>query len=127
RGRAARAPPGRRAARGEHLNFDSLLVGACGDSIATRLGKKCDYFSAGRHQETELSVSGAPGVVNYYASGNLLDDRGAEPRSSRQNYSGRLNLSISPSKTVTIGTNVGYVTRPTNLPFDTRCGGSTAM
>ena len=109
----------------EALNFDSLLVGACGDSIATRLGKKCDIFRTGRHQETELSVSGGSGALRYYASGNLLDDQGAEPRSSRQNYSGRLNVSISPSQKLTIGTNIGYVTGPTNLPCDAGCGGYT--
>ena len=109
----------------EAVNFDSLLVGACGDSIATRIGKKCDIFKTGRHQETDLAVSGAAGLLNYYASGNLLNDQGAEPRSSRINYSGRMNLSISPSKTVTIGANVGYVTGPTNLPCDAGCGGYT--
>jgi TonB-dependent SusC/RagA subfamily outer membrane receptor len=40
----------------EAVNFDSLLIGACGDSIATRLGKKCDIFRTGRHQETDLAV-----------------------------------------------------------------------
>src|SRR5512146_1658294 len=109
----------------EALNFDSLLVGACGDSIATRLGRKCDIFRTGRHQETELAVSGGASALRYYASGNLLDDQGAEPRSSRRNYSGRLNVSISPSQKLTIGTNIGYVTGPTDLPCDAGCGGYT--
>lgn len=107
------------------LNFDSLLVGACGDSIATRIGKKCDYFRNGRHQETEIAVSGGVGLVNYYASGNLLDDQGAEPRSSRRNYNGRLNVSFAPTSKLTIGTNIGYITGPTNLPCDAGCGGYT--
>ncbi|HET7374600.1 MAG TPA: SusC/RagA family TonB-linked outer membrane protein [Gemmatimonadaceae bacterium] len=109
----------------EALNFDSLLVGACGDSIATRLGKKCDIFRTGRHQETELAVSGGASALRYYASGNLLDDQGAEPRSSRRNYSGRLNVSIAPSQKLNISTNVGYVNGPTNLPCDAGCGGYT--
>jgi TonB-linked SusC/RagA family outer membrane protein len=107
------------------LNFDSLLVGACGDSIATRTGKKCDYFRNGKHQETELSVSGGAGLLNYYASGNLLDDQGAEPRSSKRSYNGRLNVSFAPTPKITIGTNVGYITGPTNLPCDAGCGGYT--
>lgn len=109
----------------EAVNFDSLLVGACGDSIATRIGKKCDIFKDGRHQETELSVSGGVGTLNYYASGNLLDDKGAEPRSSRTNYSGRLNVNLSPSSKFNIAANVGYVTGPTNIPCDAGCGGYT--
>jgi hypothetical protein len=36
-----------------------------------------------------------------------------------------MNLSISPSKSVTISSNVGYVTGPTNLPCDAGCGGYT--
>jgi TonB-linked SusC/RagA family outer membrane protein len=109
----------------EALNFDSLLVGACGDSIATRVGKKCDIFRTGRHQETELAVSGGAGALNYYVSGGLLDDQGAEPRSSRRNYSGRMNVNIAPSQKFNIAANVGYVTGPTNLPCDAGCGGYT--
>ncbi|HEX4683565.1 MAG TPA: SusC/RagA family TonB-linked outer membrane protein [Gemmatimonadaceae bacterium] len=107
------------------LNFDSLLVGACGDSIATRTGKKCDIYRTGRHQETELAVSGGAGVLNYYVSGNLLDDQGAEPRSSRRNYGGRMNVNLAPSQKFNIAANVGYVTGPTNLPCDAGCGGYT--
>jgi TonB-linked SusC/RagA family outer membrane protein len=109
----------------EALNFDSLLVGACGDSIATRIGKKCDYFRNGQHQETELSVSGGAGLLNYYASGNLLDAQGAEPRSNRRTYSGRLNVGFAPTTRLNIGTNIGYVTGPTNVPCDAGCGGYT--
>lgn len=109
----------------EALNFDSLLVGNCGDSIATRTGRKCDIFKTGRHQNTEISVSGGSGALNYYASGGLLDDRGAEPRSSRTNYSGRLNVNLAPTPKINISTNVGYVTGPTNLPCDAGCGGYT--
>src|SRR6185503_10588967 len=50
----------------EALNFDSLLVGACGDSIDTRLGKKCDIYRNGRHQETEIAVSGGANALTYY-------------------------------------------------------------
>jgi TonB-linked SusC/RagA family outer membrane protein len=109
----------------EAMNFDSLLVGACGDSIATRNGKKCDYFKAGRRQETELSVSGGAGLLNYFASGALLDDKGAEPRSARRNYTGRVNVNFAPSPKLTISTNIGYVTGPTDLPCDAGCGGYT--
>lgn len=109
----------------EALNFDSLLVGACGDSVATRTGKKCDYFRNGHHQETDLSVTGGAGLFKYYASGNLLDSEGAEPRNNRRNYTGRLNVAFAPSTKFNIGTNIGYVNGPTNLPCDAGCGGYT--
>ncbi|HXT15736.1 MAG TPA: SusC/RagA family TonB-linked outer membrane protein [Gemmatimonadaceae bacterium] len=109
----------------EALNFDSLLVGACGDSIDTRLGKKCDIYRNGRHQETEIAVSGGANALTYYVSGNLLDDQGAEPRSSRRNYGGRMNVNLAPSQKFNISANVGYVTGPTNLPCDAGCGGYT--
>ena len=35
------------------VNFDSLLIGNCGDSVATRTGRKCDIFKDGRNQEAE--------------------------------------------------------------------------
>jgi TonB-linked SusC/RagA family outer membrane protein len=109
----------------EQLNFDSLLVGACGDSIATRTGRKCDIFKDGRHQEVQLSVGGGSGNLNYYASGGLLDDDGVEPRNGKRNYSGRLNVNFAPSQKFNIATNVGYVTGPTDLPCDAGCGGYT--
>jgi TonB-linked SusC/RagA family outer membrane protein len=105
------------------LDFDSLLVGNCGDSVATRVGKKCDIFRTGSHQETELSVSGGTPTLNYYASGNLYDAQGAEPRNNKRTYSGRLNLGFAPSDRFRIATNVGYVTGPTHLPCEAGCGG----
>ena len=109
----------------EALNFDSLLVGNCGDSIATRLGSKCDIFTTGQHQETELSVSGGIGQLTYYASGSNLDSRGAEPRSRRAHLSGRLNLNFAATETFNVGANIGQVSGPTDLPCDAGCGGYT--
>jgi len=107
------------------VNFDSLLIGACGDSIATRTGRKCDIFKNGRDQEAEVAVSGGAGNLNYYASGGLSDNKGVEPRNSKRNYTGRLNVNFSPSQKFNIATNIGYVTGPTNLPCDAGCGGYT--
>ena len=109
----------------EALNFDSLLVGACGDSVATRMGTKCDIFRTGRHQETELSVSGGTSLFDYYASGNLSDAQGAEPRNNRRMYTGRMNIGLSPAENFRISANVGYMTGPTHVPCDAGCGGYT--
>lgn len=109
----------------EALNFDSLLVGNCGDSVATRMGKKCDIFRNGQHQETEISVSGGAGLLNYYASGNLFDSQGAEPRSNKRTYSGRLNVGFAPTERFRISANVGHIAGPTHIPCDAGCGGYT--
>lgn len=107
------------------LDFDSLLVGNCGDSVATRTGRKCDIYTTGAHQETELSVSGGVGQLTYFASGSWQDSRGAEPRSSRQHASGRLNLTFAATPRFNISANIGHVNGPTNLPCDAGCGGYT--
>ena len=109
----------------ERLNFDSLLVGACGDSMANKTGRKCDIYRSGQHQETEIAVSGGAGLLNYYASGNLLDSQGAERSNNRRTYSGRLNVAFAPSTKFNIATNVGYITGPTHIPCDAGCGGYT--
>ena len=105
------------------LNFDSLLVGACGDSVATRTGRKCDIFRNGVHQETELSVNGGVGRLTYYASGSMMDSKGAEPRSQRNHFSGRLNLNFAATEKFSVSANIGQVAGPTDLPCDAGCGG----
>ncbi|HEX6052045.1 MAG TPA: TonB-dependent receptor, partial [Gemmatimonadaceae bacterium] len=50
---------------------------------------------------------------------------GAEPRSNRRMYSGRLNVGFAPSERFRVATNIGYITGPTNLPCDAGCGGYT--
>lgn len=107
------------------LDFDSLLVGNCGDSIATRQGRKCDIYRTGQHQQTELSVSGGAGLLTYFASGGLLDSQGAEPRSRRRNYTGRLNLNFAATDKFQVSANIGHITGPTALPCDAGCGGYT--
>ena len=105
------------------LDFDSLLVGACGSAAATAAGKKCDIFQNGAQQETELSVSGGVGDLTYFASGSHQDAEGAEPRSRRKHLSGRLNLTFAATPTFNISANIGQVSGPTNLPCDAGCGG----
>jgi len=94
------------------VSMDSLIA-ANGGSI----------FQTGKHQETELSVSGSQNIFNYYASGNLLETQGAEPTNFERHYSGRLNLGITPSPKVHVTTEMGYVTGPTNLSAEAGYGG----
>jgi len=94
------------------LNMDSLIAGNGGD-----------LFRNGRHQETELSVSGGSCIFNYYASGNLLDSQGAEPTNNVRKYSGRLNLGVTPSPKFTMSTDMGFITGPTYLSAEAGFGG----
>ncbi|MEO6878431.1 MAG: TonB-dependent receptor, partial [Gemmatimonadaceae bacterium] len=94
------------------VSMDSLIA-----------GNKGDLFQTGRHQESQLSVSGSSGVFNYYASGNLLETQGAEPTNFERHYSGRLNLGITPSPRFHVTTAMGYVTGPTNLSAEAGYGG----
>lgn len=99
----------------ETLNVDSLVAGNQGE----------DVYVTGRHQETELSVNGGTERLNYYLSGGLLDSDGADPNNSTKRYSGRANLTIRPTSTLQLTTNVGYVNGVTNLACDAGCGGRT--
>ena len=109
----------------EALNFDSLLIGNCASQAKIDAGERCEIYRTGQHQETELSVSGGAGLVSYYASGNLFDSEGAEPRNNRRTYSGRLNVGFAPTEKFRISTNIGYITGPTHIPCDAGCGGYT--
>jgi TonB-dependent SusC/RagA subfamily outer membrane receptor len=97
------------------------IVAVSMDSLIA--GNKGDLFQNGRHQETELSVSGSANIFNYYASGNLLETQGAEPTNFERHYSGRLNLGITPSPKFHVTAEMGYVTGPTNLSAEAGYGG----
>lgn len=107
------------------INFDSLQMGACGDSLAPREGKRCDIYRDGRHQETEVNVSGGAGNLNYYLSGNLLDSQGADPNNDIRRYTSRMNLGLAASPTLRISTDFGLNTGPTQLGCEGGCGGHT--
>ena len=123
--RLATDPVGAATGPIEALNFDSLLIGNCGSQAAIDAGRRCDIYRTGRHQETELSVNGGVGLLSYYASGNLFDSEGAEPRNNRRTYNGRLNVGFAASDKFRITTNVGYINGPTHIPCDAGCGGYT--
>jgi len=108
------------------ISWDSLEVGACGDSLVSKTAsKRCDIYRTGRHQETEISVSGAANTLNYYLSGNLLDTQGADPNNDERRYSSRINLGLSPNTKVRLSANMGWATGPTQLGCEGGCGGHT--
>lgn len=99
-----------------------ITIGQIRDTIAA-YGFNPDVFRNGRRQESEVSVSGGSDVFNYYASGNYLDDAGAEPSNYTRKASGRVNLGVSPSNSFRISVNAGAVAGPTFLSCEAGCGG----
>jgi TonB-dependent SusC/RagA subfamily outer membrane receptor len=97
------------------------IVAVSMDSLVKANGG--DLFRNGRHQETELSVSGGTTTFNYYASGNLLDSQGAEPTNNIRKYTGRLNLGVTPSPKFRVSADMGYITGPTYLSAEAGFGG----
>lgn len=123
--RLATDPVGSATGPIEALDFDSLLIANCGSQADIDAGRRCDIYRTGKHQETEIALSGGAGLLSYYASGNLLDSEGAEPRNNRRTYSGRVNVGIAPSERFRIASNIGFIRGPTHIPCDAGCGGYT--
>ncbi|HVX41570.1 MAG TPA: SusC/RagA family TonB-linked outer membrane protein [Gemmatimonadaceae bacterium] len=94
------------------LNMDSLVAANHGD-----------LFQTGKHEETQLAVSGGTNLINYYASGSLLEDQGAEPTNFERHYNGRVNVGITPSPKLRVSAEMGYITGPTNLSAEAGYGG----
>lgn len=82
-----------------------------------------DIFRTGRKQETEMSVTGGSDLFSYYASGNYLDDGGAEPNNYTRKVSGRLNLGLSPTPSFRVSVSAGAVAGPTYLSAEAGSGG----
>lgn len=107
------------------ISWDSLQIAACGDSMAFKTGRKCDIYRTGRHQETQLAISGGNGPLTYYVSGNLLDSQGADPNNDERKYSSRVNLGLDATPKIHLSTNIGWATGPTSLGCEGGCGGHT--
>jgi TonB-linked SusC/RagA family outer membrane protein len=107
---------------GTGLDTIPITIATIRDSLRAA-GFNPDVFRNGRRQQTELSVNGGSDVFSYYASGNYLDDGGAEANNYTRKASGRLNLGVSPSTTFRVSVNAGVVTGPTYLSCEAGCGG----
>ena len=81
-------------------------------------------FQKGKIQNFAGNVSGGAGTLRYFASGELGNESGAEPNNTRNSFSGRTNLQITPSSKVDINTSFGYVNSHTTLSCEGGCGGA---
>jgi len=82
-------------------------------------------FQNGRINENDLSTSGGSELFRYYAGVGLEDSEGMEPVNGVKRRTGRLNLTVDPSRTLNLGFNVGYTNGNITLPCEAGCGGRT--
>ena len=82
-------------------------------------------FKHGVLREYDLSASGGSPLFTYFAGVGIEDTDGIEPTSSVERYSGRLNLSSTPSQKINFAVTMGYVNGNIHLPCEAGCGGRT--
>ncbi len=67
-------------------------------------------FRTGRSQSYGMSVRGGSSDVLYYAAFNLDREEGVNRENASRRYSGRLNLTMSPSSSLEVTTALGFGT-----------------
>lgn len=65
-----------------------------------------EAYRKGLVQNYQLSASGGTDFVNYYVSGNYMDQKGIIQGLSYKNYSMRANVDVKASKKFTVGLNI---------------------
>lgn len=80
-------------------------------------------FRTGHLQEYDLSASGGTELFRYYASGGFENSDGVEPSNSLRRYTGRLNLTLTPSDKLDVGGTLSYIDGLTDLSAEAGFGG----
>jgi TonB-linked SusC/RagA family outer membrane protein len=101
--------------------LDTLSI----DIIERENARGTPVFMTGMVREYDLSASGGSGLFTYFANAGIEDSEGIEPTSTVERYSGRVNLAVTPSSSVSMSVNLGYVNGKTRLPCEAGCGGRT--
>jgi TonB-dependent SusC/RagA subfamily outer membrane receptor len=101
--------------------LDTLSI----DIIDQENARGAPVYKHGVVREYDLSASGGSPLFTYFAGVGLEDTDGIEPTSSVERYSGRLNLSSTPSPKINFSLNMGYVNGKIRLPCEAGCGGRT--
>ncbi|MGB5979663.1 MAG: TonB-dependent receptor plug domain-containing protein, partial [Cyclobacteriaceae bacterium] len=66
------------------------------------------YGQKGILSKTQLSISGGSEKMQYFVSGSLQDEEGIVEKTGFERYSGRVNLTFTPTDRVSIQANIGY-------------------
>ena len=93
--------------------------------IKTERERGTPVFRKGLLENYAANVSGGAGLLRYFTSAELSNDEGAEPNNARRQFSGRTNLSLTPSSKVDVQTSLGYIASHTTLSCEAGCGGAT--
>ena len=75
-------------------------------------------FKTGRTQQYNLSLNGGSQEVRYFLSSGYENTTGIEPTNDLWRYSGRANVSISPTRALDITTSVGLTQQNIHLPLE---------
>ena len=101
--------------------LDTLSI----DIIERENARGTPVFMTGMVREYDVSTSGGSGLFTYFVNAGIEDSEGIEPTSTVERYSGRVNLSVTPSSSLSMSVNLGYVNGKTRLPCEAGCGGRT--
>jgi len=75
-------------------------------------------FKTGGTQQYNLSLSGGSEQVRYFLSSGYENTTGVEPTNDLWRYSGRANVTISPTRTFDVTTSVGITQQNIRLPLE---------
>ncbi len=75
-------------------------------------------FKTGGTQQYNLSLGGGSDQVRYFLSSGYENTTGIEPTNDLWRYSGRANVTISPTRTFDVTTSVGITQQNIRLPLE---------
>jgi len=75
-------------------------------------------FKTGRTQQHNMSLSGGSEQVKYFLSSGYENTTGIEPTNDLWRYSGRANVTITPTRTLDVITSVGITQQNIRLPLE---------
>jgi TonB-linked SusC/RagA family outer membrane protein len=83
-----------------------------------------DLFRTGHVQGYSLNLSGGSEGVRYFVAADIDRNQGVEVTNQQDQYSGRVNLQITPGDRFDLSVNAGYTNSQTDLTCEAGCGGT---
>lgn len=109
------------------VELEDQRLGSCtraDDDFFTKCPTR-SIWRTGHQQQYDLSASGGSESIRYYVSGGYENTTGVDYDNDRKQYSGRVNISATPSDKIELSGNIGYTTGRTNLAWEAGGGGAT--
>jgi TonB-linked SusC/RagA family outer membrane protein len=92
------------------------------DMVARENARGTPIWKTGRAQQYGLSLNGGSATTRYMLSSNFEDTKGVEVNNRLKRFSGRANVSASPSAKIDLNASVGFVKSDTDLADDIGTG-----